>query len=95
MPGTLRQLRRLLKPGGLLISNTQCIGDSVPLLRYVAPAGRVLGVLPRIAVFRETEFKQWIADAGFQIEERWQPRAKASLYIVGRRGVEDEFEDKG
>ena len=84
VPDTLRRLQRLLQPGGLLISNTQCIGDSVPLLRFVAPLGRAIGVLPRIAVFRERQFERWITDAGFELEERWQPKPRASLYIVAR-----------
>ena len=84
VPGTLRRLHGMLEPGGLLISNTQCIGDSLPLFAWVAPLGRRLGVLPRVNVFREREFLQWIADAGFDIEEAWQPKPKASHYIVAR-----------
>lgn len=88
VPGTLRQLKRMLKPGGLLISNTQCIGDSAAWLAYVAPLGRALRLLPRVAVFREPQFMRWLAEAGFEIEERWQPKPKASLYIVARAAGE-------
>lgn len=84
VPGTLRQLRRMLKPGGLLISNTQCIGDMAPWLAWVAPLGRRLGLLPRVNVFREKPFMQWFSDAGFSVEEVWQPKPKASHYIVAR-----------
>ncbi len=84
VPRTLRQLHRMLKPGGLLISNTQCIGDSAAWLGWVAPLGRALGVLPRVNVFREQEFLQWIGDSGFDFEEIWQPGRKASHYIVAR-----------
>lgn len=84
VPRTLRQLRRMLKPCGLLISNTQCIGDSVPWLAWVAPLGRALRVLPRINVFKEKQYFEWIADAGFEMEEVWQPKPKASHYIVAR-----------
>ncbi|MDJ0701064.1 MAG: methyltransferase domain-containing protein [Woeseiaceae bacterium] len=84
VPRTLRQLHRMLKPGGLLISNTQCIGDSAAWLGWVAPLGRVLGVLPRVNVFREREFLKWIGDSGFDFEEIWQPKRGASHYIVAR-----------
>ncbi|MEM9530288.1 MAG: class I SAM-dependent methyltransferase [Pseudomonadota bacterium] len=88
VPGTLRQLHNMLKPGGLLISNTQCIGDSAAWLGWVAPLGRWLGLLPRINVFREPEFLRWIEDAGFSFEEVWQPKPKASHYIVARASEE-------
>ncbi len=84
VPRTLRQLHRMLKPGGLLISNTQCIGDSAAWLSWVAPLGRMLGVLPRVNVFREREFLQWLGDSGFDVKEIWQPKPKASHYIVAR-----------
>ena len=84
VPRTLRQLRCMLKPRGLLISSTPCIGDSAAWFGWIAPVGRALGVLPRINVFREPQFMQWIADAGFDIEELWQPTPKASHYIVAR-----------
>ena len=84
VPRTLRQLHRMLKPGGLLVSNTQCIGDSAAWLGWVAPLGRALGVLPRVNVFSEREFLQWIGDSGFEFEEVWQPKPKASHYIVAR-----------
>lgn len=84
VPATLRKLHGLLKPGGLLISSTRCIGDSAAWLGWIAPLGRVLQVLPRINIFREPEFMQWLGDAGFVIEEAWQPNPKASLYVVAR-----------
>ncbi len=84
VPETLRQLRQRLKPGGLLISNTQCIGDSADWLGWVAPIGRKLGLLPRVNVFREPEFFHWLSAAGFERIETWQPKPKASHYIVAR-----------
>lgn len=84
VPGTLHKLRIMLKPGGLLISNTQCIGETAAWLAWVAPLGRVLGVLPRVNVFSEREFLQWIGDSGFDFEEIWQPGPKASHYVVAR-----------
>ena len=84
VPRTLRQLRRMLKPGGLLIQSTPFIADSVPWLGWVAPLGRRLGALPRINVFGEREFHEWMREAGFEVEETWQSKPKGGQYIVAR-----------
>ena len=84
VPGSLRKLHGLLKPGGLLISNTHCIGDSAAWFGLIGPLGRRLGLLPRVNVFREPQLMRWITDARFEIVEVWQPAPKASHYIVAR-----------
>ncbi len=84
VPRTLRQLRRMLKPGGLLIQSTPFIADSVAWLGWVAPLGRRLGGLPRINVFGERAFHEWMREAGFDIEETWQSKPKGGQYIVAR-----------
>ncbi len=84
VPDALAKLRSMLKPGGLLISNTQCIGDTAAWLGWIAPLAHRLGVLPRINVFQEGTFLRWIDEAGFSIEKIWQPKPNASHYIVAR-----------
>jgi hypothetical protein len=50
----------------------------------IAPFGHSLGPLPRINVFRETHFMQWLVDAGVDLEEVWQPAPQANYYVVAR-----------
>ena len=88
----LLKLHDLLKPGGLLISSTPCIRDFMPLLRYVAPIGRVLRVLPRVNVFGELELDGWLTAAGFVFEERWKPKPKGDIYIVAVKPDQSRIE---
>ena len=44
-----------LKPGGVFVSNTACIGDSMPLFGLVAPLGRWFGVFPYVNIFTESD----------------------------------------
>ncbi|MFL2545834.1 MAG: class I SAM-dependent methyltransferase [Candidatus Rariloculaceae bacterium] len=82
---SLLRLRQLLKPEGLLIASVPCIRDFFPLFQYIGPAGRAIGVLPRVNVFSKAELDGWLAAAGFKIEEDWQPRPKSGAYIVARK----------
>lgn len=81
----LGQLQQMLKPGGLLISSTSCISDFMPLVRYVLPVGRRLGIIPYVNVFSEQQLEKWLADTGFVVEDRWQPKPKSAIYIVARK----------
>ena len=84
VPGALRKLRAALKPGGVLTSSTACIADTAAWLGWVAPFGRAIGLLPRINVFTEAQFRQWIIEAGFEIESVWTSKPGASPYFVAR-----------
>lgn len=84
VPAALAKLRTALKPGGVLTSSTACIGDTAAWLGWVAPLGRAIGVLPRINVFTEATFRQWIIEAGFEIESVWTSKPGAGPYFVAR-----------
>lgn len=84
VPGALKKLRAALKPNGVLASSTPCIGDTAAWFGWVAPVGRAIGLLPRINVFKEASFQQWLIEAGFEIEKVWTPKPGASPYFVAR-----------
>lgn len=81
----LRQLHAILKPGGMLISTTACIRDFMPLFRYIGPLGRKLRLMPYVNVFGAADLERWLSDAGFAIEESWQPSKKNGIFIVARK----------
>ena len=79
------RIHRLLKPGGVFVSSTACLGDSMGFFRYVAPAGRALGLLPILNVMTRDELTASIAGAGFSIEHNWQPGRGKAVFIVARK----------
>ncbi|WP_291994912.1 class I SAM-dependent methyltransferase [Candidatus Accumulibacter sp. ACC003] len=84
---TLARVHELLKPGGLFISSTICIGDAAWQMRVLAPLLRALPLLPSIASLSLGQLKGELVRAGFKIEECWRPGANKAALIVARKRV--------
>ncbi len=81
----ISKVYRMLKPGGVFVSSTACLGDFLPIFRYIGPLGRVLGLLPLLSVFTVKELEASLTGAGFEIERQWQPGRRKGVFIVARR----------
>lgn len=84
----LARIRRLLKPGGLFISKTPCLGDMNPLILAALPLMRLLGKAPQVLIFTSGELQAAIAAAGFDIVEVAHHASKGKdtrPFIVARR----------
>ena len=77
---------RLLKPGGLFISSTTCIGDTMGLFKLIAPVGKALGLLPVLDVMTEADLVRSLTGAGFSIAHQWQPGRGKAVFIVAQAG---------
>jgi ubiquinone/menaquinone biosynthesis C-methylase UbiE len=77
---------RLLKPGGVFISSTTCIGDTVGAFKFIAPIGKAVGLLPQLDVMTTGELVASLTGAGFAIEQQWQPGRGKAVFIVARAG---------
>ena len=75
----------MLKPGGRFVSSTACLADSHNWLRLIAPAGKALGLMPYVSFFTKAELEQSLTQAGFEIEQSWQPGKGKAVFIVARK----------
>ena len=83
----IRKVHALLKPGGIFVSSTACLGDTMKYIRLIAPAGRFLGLMPLVRVFTTTQLIDSLTSAGFAIDHQWQPGKGKAVFIVARKGV--------
>lgn len=87
---TIKKVYKMLKPGGIFISSTVCIADFMKPLKFIAPVGYFLGLLPFVKVFTKQELEISIKNAGFQIEYQWQPNGSKSkgVFIVAKKPLQ-------
>jgi len=81
----IARVYKLLRPGGVFVSNTVCLGDKMKWFRFIGPIGRALGLMPLVRIFTRNELEQSLLRAGFEIEYRWQPDEDRVVFIVARR----------
>lgn len=79
------KVARMLKPGGLFVSSTACLGDTMAVFKYLAPVGKALRLLPQLDVMTTAELRRSMEQGGFGIEQLWQPKRGAAVFIVARK----------
>jgi hypothetical protein len=75
----------LLKPGGVFVSSTACLGDTMGFFKLIAPIGRALGLLPILNVMTRAELAEGVERAGFAIAHNRQPGLRKAVFIVARK----------
>lgn len=87
-PGAaIAKAHKLLKPGGVFISSTACLSDTMGYIRFIAPIARLLGLFPPLRVFSTKDLETSLTKAGFTIEHQWQPGKGKTVFIVATKAA--------
>lgn len=82
----IAELRERVRPGGLFISKTPCLGNMTVLLRLALPVLKFLGKAPGVQFLTKDGVTEMIRAAGFQILESDDiPAGGRSRYVVARK----------
>lgn len=81
----IAKVHDMLKPDGVFVSSTACLGDSHNWFRFIAPIGRILGLIPLVRFFTKEDLQHSLERAGFEIEHNWQPGKGKAVFIVARK----------
>lgn len=76
---------KMLKQGGVFVTSTVCIGDTMKFFKLIAPIGRFLGLMPLVTVFTVQELVDSVTKAGFSIDYQWQPGKGKAVFIVAKK----------
>lgn len=85
----IETIYQLLPPGGLFVTSTACLKEKAPWswLRFVAPILQRLRLLPALAFFRKSEFRDCIVQAGFEVVHDWTPKSSPiTSFLVCKKG---------
>ena len=81
----ITKVHHLLKPGGVFVSSTACLGDTMKFFKLIGPIGNFLGFMPMVKVFTVRELENSLTDAGFEIDHQWQPAKGKAVFIVAKK----------
>lgn len=79
------KVARLLKPGGVFVTNTACIDDSMRWFRLVTPIaglGRALGLFPLVKVFGEADLRDSLTRHGFTIDHHRRAEKGPTVFMI-------------
>lgn len=74
-----------VRAGGVFVTSTLCLRDDYRWLRWVAPLGRALRLMPKLSYFTKAELRQAVLKAGFEVERSWQADGRGALFIVAKK----------
>lgn len=81
----IAKVHRLLKPGGVFISSTVCLGDFMKIFKLIAPLGRAIGLLPVLKVFTAQDLQKAVTDAGFTLEHNLSMSKGRVVFLVAKK----------
>lgn len=78
----INKVFRLLKSGGIFVSSTTCIEETMAWFRFVAPIGYAIHLLPKVQVFSKQKLELMLVNAGFEIDYRLEVHDKKEAHFI-------------
>ncbi len=75
----------ILKPGGIFVTSTTCMGDTMSWFKLIGPIGKMLGLFPLVRVFTAQHLIESLTTAGFVIDYQWQPSKDKAIFILAKK----------
>lgn len=86
VPEVLDAVYAQLKPGGLLLSKTVCLGDASPVIRLFVRVLGAVGLAPPVTPLSKSGLSRALVQAGFDLVEcRYFGKGQLNPFIVAQR----------
>ncbi len=87
IPEVVRRINELLKPGGLFISASACLGENGVFVGTLITLLGKTGLVPQVNLFKSSELKAFITGGDFQIVELEKITDSVSHYFIVARKI--------
>ena len=85
----IASVHEVLRPGGIFVSSTLCMGDSAfRFIRYAVPLGKLFRLMPDVEVIREASLLEALTTTGFTVHHHWRPAHNKASFIVAVKSGE-------
>ena len=81
----MRLSHALLKPGGVFVTSTACLGDGMAFLGLIKPVMRLFRAWPDFHIFKEERLVDDLRSSGFEIEYRHRPSKSPAVFLIARK----------
>ncbi len=81
----IAKVYKMLKPGGIFVTSTTCMGDAYSWFKLIAPIGKALGFFPLVRIFTAQHLIDSLSDGGLAIDYQWQPSKDKAIFIVAKK----------
>lgn len=86
LESVIRRISNLLKPGGLIISNTPCLSEYKILMSAIIYIGSKLNLMPEVNMLRGNELGELFTKINYKvIENRKIDPSSSNYFIVGKK----------
>ncbi len=79
------RIYELLKPQGLFLSSTACLGERYSLVRFLMSILTNIGIVPKMIFYKTSELESEIEKAGFSIIETFNITKLPERFIVAKK----------
>lgn len=80
---SLARVHQLLKPDGVFVSSTACLGDThIRHIKLVAPLLKRLGLMPDVSVLKEKSLVDEINSTGLNVDQHWNHGDKVKIAFI-------------
>jgi len=81
----IEKVYNMLKPGGIFVTSTFCLGDANAIWRVIIPMAQFFRIAPFVNILKRSELEGFFTNSGFEIDYQSERGKKEAAFIVAKK----------